>query len=675
MAGKKRFLKFGALAALICLIVIALLWWRLPDVINFIAMHQFEKKGWVDAELQVEEADRKHLNISRAKLTGAGWAVQVGRTEVRYGLLKLITEKEAESVTLNELSLAVEPANLKKSGDPLTIDLLQSLPIKETTIKNGSLSLVFETNELTLNWDGTINRINDHGIEIVISTLQIDHSSSAGETLLSLPRLHDPEGLLKLFLALDGTNVHLRWNLENFAANGNGWELEEGSTAANFNFNSVNLAGLDLADSSVLLPRLVESISGTFNAYANQLKAGTISAQWLSSDLEITETAAIQAKLNSSAGLIEFAGDSLEQLSVEIESQGDWAQIESQGVIGFLYDGVDGNVQIKQTTTQLLEELTLLGEYKLSPMIFDYSDAIARHIDSLSDLSFSGTVEAKGHYTFAKESKDAAALITLTDATTTRSNSNLTASGLNVRLDLDSVMNLTSKPGESYVLIDQILVGDLEFKNSQLNFDLQNSKTLSLKNAETLLFGGRLYLEPGTLNWDPLEFDSLVRFERLSLKAIAEEMSLFRGTMEGAVSGFLPLAYRDGTFDSGEGRLELSEGETARLQYDTIGLLKKKVPQKPGLIERFTDRLLGQLELLPEQVVEDALGDLSISEFRVDLLSSETPETPIRIHLAGEGTSGKTTVPLILDTNINGTLEELFSFLLRINSLGTPSLQ
>ena len=145
--------------------------------------------------------------------------------------------------------------------------------------------------------------------------------------------------------------------------------------------------------------------------------------------------------------------------------------------------------------------------------------------------------------------------------------------------------------------------------------------------------------------------------------------------MEGAISGYVPITYKDSQFLSGEGYLGLSDNEPARMRYKTKGLLHQEIPKDIGFFEGFANRIIGQLKLAPEQVVEDALSDLAISELRVDLLSSDTPETPLKIRLSGEGKTGETPVPLILDTNINGTLEELFNFLLRINSIGTPSLQ
>ena len=147
-------------------------------------------------------------------------------------------------------------------------------------------------------------------------------------------------------------------------------------------------------------------------------------------------------------------------------------------------------------------------------------------------------------------------------------------------------------------------------------------------------------------------------------------MAFFDGSMEGAISGFLPLGYRKKKFLSGEGFLALTDNQPARLRYKTKGLLRRDPPKESGLVERLTNRIIGQLKLAPEKLVEDALSDMIVTELRVDLLSSDTPETPVRIRLSGEGMSGKTVVPMRLDTNINGTLEELFEFLVRINTIG-----
>jgi hypothetical protein len=422
----------------------------------------------------------------------------------------------------------------------------------------------------------------------------------------------------------------------------------------------------------------MESLSGTISIGANELSFQEISAQWVSGTLEFVKTEDPETFTNKaiiSAGVVMTGKESVQQINIGVTNLGNLGAIKSDGEITFLFDGIEGSVTFDQTTTDPLNQWSLNGEYFLRPLVFDYSDVISRHVPSIDDLSFSGAISAKGEYQMSAVQADASARIDFREGSINIPSKELRASGISATVDFNSVTQLTSKKGKSKLSINLLQLGDLDFTETQLSFDIEGADKYFIWDGRTHLFDGTLALEPATVLANPLSFKTALNFDRLSLNTIAGNLPFFKGTMDGAISGYLPITYKNSQFLSGEGYLGLSENEPARMRYQTKGLLQQEIPKDTGLFKGLANRILGQLKLAPEKVVEDALSDLAISELRVDLLSSNTPETPLKIRLAGEGKTGKTPVPLILDTNINGTLEELFNFLIRINSIGTPSLQ
>jgi hypothetical protein len=676
--GKRFFLKGLGIVGISFLISLAVVLWRLPMLLTLIGNHQLANNGSQQSSINISEADLEHLSIDYTNLSGAGWEVQLNDSLIRYEFLKLIKEKQADVVVLDTLHISINPAELEDSDEPLTILLFQNLPAKEIKVKEGRLTLILEEEVLEINWTGKITTVEDETLVFTATRLQINQLANAGDRIVVLPELQDSAGVVMVSLAKDGSQAGLTLNLVGIQSTGTDWGIDTGSLTAQLGFEDVYLAGLDLADNEVLFPKLMESLSGTISMGANQLSFQETSSQWISGAIEFIKTDDPDTFTNKtllSSGIVTVGEDTVEQVNVGVTSTGSLDSIKSDGEVTFLFEGIEGGVLFNQTTTDPINNSSIIGEYHLPPLIFNYSDLISRKVASIEDLSFSGSISAEGDYQLEESKYEASARIEFTEGSIIMPSKELSASGIKATVDFKSIPQFTSTSGESNLSINLIQLGDLDFTNTQLSFDIEGTDKLFIPGGHTNLFDGTLTLEPATILGNPLSFETALRFDRLSLGTLVESLAFFDGSMEGAISGYVPITYKDSQFLSGEGYLGLSDNEPARMRYKTKGLLHQEIPKDIGFFEGLANRIIGQLKLAPEQVVEDALSDLAISELRVDLLSSDTPETPLKIRLSGEGKTGETPVPLILDTNINGTLEELFNFLLRINSIGTPSLQ
>ena len=684
MAGKNRLLKVGTLLGLLFIGACLITWWRLPDVLNLLVNQQLKKQGFEDSTITFESAGPNQLEIRAATIQSPGWSVEMTSAKLDYSLSELIQNKEAHQANIDTLLIHVKPEELPSSDEPLTLNALQLIPVRETRVHNGQLNVEFPKSQLQILWSGSLKRTEKNILSLNLSRLEVQAVNSDENSTLEVQPIENPEGLLQIDLAMDGTSLSLNWQLPSLNVVAPEWQLTEGSSSGDIHFNDLELGETPLTNSSLLIPALLAKADGEANCTLNEFVFNSLSAQWISGSLGISpgqQATESNSILSLNAGTVALVGQTLEQTSLQLENRGNMSDMRTQGILQFLFEGTEAKIDFSHTSHDLDKEMSLNGEYSASPLVLEYSDLPGRFIPGFEDMIFNGSVTANGEYMFSDALMDATAILNLSDSSISIPKNKLEVTGIESTLNIASLKNLQSSKGASEITIDQIHLGDLSFQNTQFLFDLLDSKTFTLTDGSTDLFEGTLKLAPATVKLNPTQIDTSIAFEHLSLKAIVDGMDLFDGTMEGAVSGHLPIRFKNGHFETNAGYLELTEGIPARLNYNTEGMFTPKEEEEEeeeeekGFLSSIGDKILEKLKLAPENVVEDALSDLTIHELRIDLLPENSPNTPARIHLAGEGITGATVVPLVLNTNINGTTDELLQFLLRIHSLGTPSLQ
>ncbi len=678
MAGKNRLLKVGAFLGLLLLAACIITWWRLPDVLNLVVNQQLKKQGFEDSTIIFETAGPSQLEIREATIRSLGWSVEMTSSKLDYSLSELIQDKEAHQANIDTLLIHVKPEELPSSDEPLTLNALQLIPVRETRVHNGQLNLEFPESQLQILWSGSLKRTEETMLSLSLSRLEVQAVDRDASPTLEVQPIENIEGLLQVDLAMDGTSLSINWQLPSLNVVAPKWQLTEGSSSGDIQFNGLELRETPLTNSTLFIPALLANADGEADCTLNEFVWDNLSAQWISCSLGISpgqQATESNSILSLNMGTVALAGQTLEQANLQLENRGNLSNMEIQGIFKFLFEGMEAKVEFNHSATNLLEQLSLDGEYSLSPVSFEYSDLPGRFVPGFEDMIFNGTLAAHGEYWLSKAAMDASAHLELSEGAISIPSNNLEASGIDSTLELSSLKMIRSEAGKSKLSTDSIQLGDLSFNNTTLLFDLLGPQTITFSDGSTELFDGTLRLSPTTFVLNPVDVETAIAFEQLSLKAIVEGMDLFDGTMEGAISGHLPIRFNNGQFETSTGYLELSEGVPARLNYNTEGMFAPEEPEEKGFLSSIGDKILQRLKLAPENVVEDALSDLTIHELRIDLLPEDSPNTPARIHLAGEGVTGKTIVPIVLDTNINGTTDELLQFLLRIHSLGTPSLQ
>jgi hypothetical protein len=634
--------------------------------------------------------------------TAAGASGFSGRIETA-DVLKLSGTVSTTQLSLSELQIAPLTTEIQFENDTLNCQVSE-LSLQEYQ----SVQVTEVTGSVTLNADDTIgatfqgnlapnalstllpeSRLAPFAVNLdtTISdetlSIHLGLQSPPSRELLFIPDRVTATGALQTQIEAIRPLEGLHWTgklsseISGLKAEGRSWKTDEGSLTTSLQFKNLNQK-IYLEDNQTLLEELTKSIQGNLQGTANQLTAGPLTAQWIYSELKFgphKESPLLQAQLSLTAGSLNAGGETLNQMATEISSIGNPDHLETSGSVSFQFQGIEGKLNFNQSVEDLLSRPSVKGEFTLQPMQFDYSDLISKYVPAVGDLIFSGKLSAGGTFEHDRNITDASAEILFEDGSIDLPSSELKSTGVNAALSLASITRMKGEPGKSFLTVGQTQVGDLLLSESEVRFDFADRNNLYIESADTHMFGGEISMAPANASLDPLSVSSTVKFDRLSLKSITEMISVFKGSMEGAVSGQIPLSFKNGRFVAGEGHLNLANGEKARLKYDAKGLFAKRETPGKNVKPTMADRLMNQLKLQPESVVENVLSDLTINDLSIELLPNDTPLTPIRIRFSGEGHSGETRVPLTLDTNVNGTLNELLDFLLQINSLGSPVLQ
>lgn len=354
------------------------------------------------------------------------------------------------------------------------------------------------------------------------------------------------------------------------------------------------------------------------------------------------------------------------QFSLDAKLEVATGALTTEGSLGFGFAGAPGNVVFDATVDDWQKPgRSVAGHLRLEPLSLDYVDIFGQIFPVLEGLSFTGTFAGSGEFAYDAAGPELSGQVDLTGAEVNLPSSQLDLRGIDARIVLESLRHWRTRPEASYLEIETVQAGDLAATDATVRFALSGLDTLALEELKLNFFDGEVQLMPTRIDLDEQTLHSEIRFERLSLRRIAEQISSFDGSMAGVISGSMPFAIERGEFRPAEGYLRLPPGESAFLSINAEGLLGPKEKLEPT----FTDRILGWLGVVPEKIVEDALREIEVKTMEVSLFPADTPETPIHVQIGGEAHTAGTVVPVNLETRVHGTLTELYNFLIRMQAL------
>jgi hypothetical protein len=200
------------------------------------------------------------------------------------------------------------------------------------------------------------------------------------------------------------------------------------------------------------------------------------------------------------------------------------------------------------------------------------------------------------------------------------------------------------------VRVDRIRYGDYEASELVLRIARSGALEFEFELMNATVLGGRVRVPP--VRWDPRtkEIDAALEFEQVSLRRLADLIPRFAGSIEGGLSGRVPVRWDGAEFAVGSCILRLDRSQPARLRYPAKGFLTRGAT--PG-----SDRYR-QLQL-----VEVALEDLRLTDLMIELYPPDQRQTPVRLRLEGTFSSEQAVVPVKFNLNLNGDLDPIWRLL------------
>ncbi|EDY82348.1 hypothetical protein VDG1235_1969 [Verrucomicrobiia bacterium DG1235] len=539
-------------------------------------------------------------------------------------------------------------------------DSLSQLP-PETSLPTFDLSLttqVFDISSHTL-----LDLVNQNGPATFSLTAFDQTTNATGDLKLHFDLAQDDASeLFTGHATIDASN----FSLQSPTLQGNGIALQ---AKTNFHDLNTDLANTELP-ASELLKKLLPQFDLNLDWQANQISTDTLTADWTGGSFTLQPTdAGLQTTSSFGAGILTLGALRLEQAYLENQFQGKLAQLSGTTSISALLDGVPLELTTTQTLSSPLENLSLKGEYTLTPTSFSHSDLLARFDPTFAGLTLSAKLSAAGAFTANTATADASLDLHLSEASLDYPASRINASGITANLHLASLHQLESGDLPSNLSVELIQAGDFQASQANASLLLSNGSHLQLDSASVNLFEGSAFLESTSIPIDGSDFTGQLFLENLSLSQIAQYIDIFDGSMEGSVSGYLPYRLHEGNFELLAGKLTLPDGTPATLHYRTKGLLTANAASQTPTKPTFSERLLKFLKIEPDAVAEQALGNITIQEFTAELFPEDAPETPIRIRIAGTAHSDIADIPVVISTQVHGSLTELYNFLIRLSSL------
>ncbi|MBD5781954.1 YdbH domain-containing protein [Pelagicoccus sp. NFK12] len=462
---------------------------------------------------------------------------------------------------------------------------------------------------------------------------------------------------------LDASNI----SIQSEQLNGDGIAIQSELSFQQWDTNE--LSNIDLTNEAALYS-LLRRTQASLDWQANKLSSPPFSAQWSGGSLALAPQDE-QLKISTSfgAGILRYDKLRLDQVYIENEHRGTLAQLGGTASFSAMLEGVTLQADSQHQIDSPLSELSLSGNYTLSPFQLVHSDLPARFLPELAGLSLSAALQAEGDFQANAQDADASLSLTLRDGAIAYPASQVNARGLELDLHLASLAQLDSGPLSSRLRIEDIEAGDLKSLQAESQFSFQNGTQLAVDFATVSLFGGQAQLRSAQIPIDGSDFQSTLDLENFDLDQIARYIDFFDGRMQGKVSGHLPFRLRDGAFELLRGDLRLPDGAPASLRYNTQGLLTQDANAMPGTKPTLSDRILKFLKINPEKTAEQAIGNITITEFYADLFPENEPETPIKIRIGGTAHTDLGDVPVVINTQLHGSLTELYNFVIRLNSL------
>ncbi|MEZ7196978.1 intermembrane phospholipid transport protein YdbH family protein [Pseudodesulfovibrio karagichevae] len=212
---------------------------------------------------------------------------------------------------------------------------------------------------------------------------------------------------------------------------------------------------------------------------------------------------------------------------------------------------------------------------------------------ALKGVALSGTLRADGGINVGERGVDSRLEVSLTHGRLTMNEGNTVVDGIDLAYDTPDLFTLRSAPAQT-LSFDSLTAGDIALTKGRVVYQLESMGSILVEQAGFDWCGGHVSSRAFRIVPESDEYAVTLFCSELKLSEILGQLGLAKAQGEAALSGELPVTWKNGKISFNGGFLHSTPGEGGTIRVEAMQDLVDAIPE--GTPER------GQLELAREAV-------------------------------------------------------------------------
>lgn len=285
-----------------------------------------------------------------------------------------------------------------------------------------------------------------------------------------------------------------------------------------------------------------------------------------------------------------------------------------------------------------------------------FADNWYRTLTKLPYLQLSGQLDAACRFEYHDEDLASSARLVLRQGKLALKEKGVSAAQIEGTIELVDVPMIISPGGQSLTFGEANAYG-ITATDGHVHFRLDGPKSIFIEDARMTWCQGTVQAYALALDLPRPEVDLTLYADSVQVGCVLSHIKGFKGTGTGELYGKIPLSYRKGRLDYGEGYLYTEPGETASLRIEDAGLLTASLAHAAGSDERLA-------------IAQDALKDFRLNTFRIKTDPAAAEDEPkVKIYMVGHPREDPAVGPIHLTINLKGVLQEILNLGLRLRGM------
>ncbi|OIQ50542.1 Dicarboxylate transport [Pseudodesulfovibrio hydrargyri] len=212
---------------------------------------------------------------------------------------------------------------------------------------------------------------------------------------------------------------------------------------------------------------------------------------------------------------------------------------------------------------------------------------------ALKGVGLTGTLRADGGVTVDERGVNSRLGVFLTHGRLTMNEGSTVVDGIDLAYYTPDLLTLRSAPAQT-LSFDSLTAGDIALTKGRVVYQLESMGSILVEQAGFDWCGGHVSSRAFRIEPESNEYAVTLFCSELKLSEILEQLGLAKAEGEAALSGELPVTWKDGKISFNSGFLHSTPGEGGTIRVEAMQDLVDSIPE--GTPER------GQLELAREAV-------------------------------------------------------------------------